>query len=235
VIERELDLSTPDGEMKTFIFHPEVDGPHPVVLYYHGGGWVLGSADSDDELVIGLLDTLDVVTRFESVVLTDDSIDEGTSLILDLDTDRVIAGSTTLFTYSGSALSAGGTLFGDDGQANPIEPMSAGMTLTVIDTSPGAGATLRGGDGDDHLTGGFGNDQIRGGGGDDTLDGGLGVETWTFGIGGAALIGGIAMIAIYASSKKKQGPIEAGNAEVEARVRAKVQALCDRFPLYPGM
>jgi glycine hydroxymethyltransferase len=28
---------------------------------------------------------------------------------------------------------------------------------------------------------------------------------------------------------------EAGNAEVEARVRAKVQALCDRFPLYPGM
>ena len=144
-----------------------------------------GSADSDDELVIGLLDTLDVVTRFESVVLTDDSIDEGTSLILDLDTDRVIAGSTTLFTYSGSALSAGGTLFGDDGQANPIEPMSAGMTLTVIDTSPGAGATLRGGDGDDHLTGGFGNDQIRGGGGDDTLDGGLGVETWTFGIGGA--------------------------------------------------
>jgi len=37
-----------------------------------------------------------------------------------------------------------------------------------------------------------------------------------FGIGGAALIGGIAMIAIYASSKKKQGPIEAGNAEVTA-------------------
>lgn len=33
MIERELDLSTPDGEMKTFIFHPEVDGPHPVVLY----------------------------------------------------------------------------------------------------------------------------------------------------------------------------------------------------------
>ncbi len=28
---------------------------------------------------------------------------------------------------------------------------------------------------------------------------------------------------------------EAGNAEVESRVRDKVQALCDRFPLYPGM
>ncbi|MEQ1699614.1 MAG: dienelactone hydrolase family protein [Ilumatobacteraceae bacterium] len=33
MIERELDITTPDGEMKTFIFHPEVDGPHPVVLY----------------------------------------------------------------------------------------------------------------------------------------------------------------------------------------------------------
>ncbi|PTX01441.1 serine hydroxymethyltransferase [Pararhodobacter aggregans] len=28
---------------------------------------------------------------------------------------------------------------------------------------------------------------------------------------------------------------EGGNAEVEAAVRAKVQALCDRFPLYPGL
>jgi glycine hydroxymethyltransferase len=28
---------------------------------------------------------------------------------------------------------------------------------------------------------------------------------------------------------------EEGNVEVEARVRAKVQALCDRFPIYPGL
>jgi hypothetical protein len=37
-----------------------------------------------------------------------------------------------------------------------------------------------------------------------------------FGIGGAALLGGIAMIAIYSSSKKKAGPVEVGNAEVTA-------------------
>ena len=24
------------------------DGPHPIVVYFHGGGWVLGSHDSDD-------------------------------------------------------------------------------------------------------------------------------------------------------------------------------------------
>jgi glycine hydroxymethyltransferase len=28
---------------------------------------------------------------------------------------------------------------------------------------------------------------------------------------------------------------EAGNTEVEARVRAKVKALCASFPLYPGL
>ncbi|MGD9704378.1 MAG: dienelactone hydrolase family protein [Acidimicrobiia bacterium] len=33
MIEREVDITTPDGAMKTFIFHPQVDGPHPVVLY----------------------------------------------------------------------------------------------------------------------------------------------------------------------------------------------------------
>ena len=33
MIEREIDVTTPDGKMKTFIFHPEHDGPHPVVLY----------------------------------------------------------------------------------------------------------------------------------------------------------------------------------------------------------
>ncbi len=33
MIEREIDLETDDGTMKTFIVHPEHDGPHPVVLY----------------------------------------------------------------------------------------------------------------------------------------------------------------------------------------------------------
>jgi len=33
MIETEIDLTTPEGEMKTFIYHPTHDGPHPVVLY----------------------------------------------------------------------------------------------------------------------------------------------------------------------------------------------------------
>jgi carboxymethylenebutenolidase len=33
MIERQVDLRTPDGTMPTFLFHPDHDGPHPVVLY----------------------------------------------------------------------------------------------------------------------------------------------------------------------------------------------------------
>ena len=33
MIDLEIDVSTPDGAMKTFIYHPSNDGPHPVVLY----------------------------------------------------------------------------------------------------------------------------------------------------------------------------------------------------------
>ncbi len=32
------------------LYRPATDGPHPIVAYYHGGGWVLGSATSDDPL-----------------------------------------------------------------------------------------------------------------------------------------------------------------------------------------
>ncbi len=33
MIEREIDVETPDGLMKTFVVHPAHDGPSPVVLY----------------------------------------------------------------------------------------------------------------------------------------------------------------------------------------------------------
>ena len=33
MIEREIEITTADGTMPTFLFHPEHGGPHPVVLY----------------------------------------------------------------------------------------------------------------------------------------------------------------------------------------------------------
>ena len=31
----------PQGEIPIRIYTPEGDGPHPLVVYFHGGGWVI--------------------------------------------------------------------------------------------------------------------------------------------------------------------------------------------------
>jgi len=38
------------------LYRPKGAGPHPVLVYYHGGGWVLGSAVSDDPFCRDLCD-----------------------------------------------------------------------------------------------------------------------------------------------------------------------------------
>ncbi|MGE0795278.1 MAG: dienelactone hydrolase family protein [Acidimicrobiia bacterium] len=37
MIERQIEVTTPDGVMTTFVYHPTHDGPHPVVLYLMDG------------------------------------------------------------------------------------------------------------------------------------------------------------------------------------------------------
>jgi cation diffusion facilitator CzcD-associated flavoprotein CzcO/acetyl esterase/lipase len=36
------------NDLEYRLYRPEGDGPHPVVCYFHGGGWVLGDSTSDD-------------------------------------------------------------------------------------------------------------------------------------------------------------------------------------------
>ena len=36
------------GPLRHRRYRPATPGPHPIVVYFHGGGWVLGGADSDD-------------------------------------------------------------------------------------------------------------------------------------------------------------------------------------------
>ena len=36
------------GDLACRIYRPAGEGPHPLTVYFHGGGWVLGGADSDD-------------------------------------------------------------------------------------------------------------------------------------------------------------------------------------------
>ncbi len=41
-------LPGPAGDLDYRLYRPASEGPHPVVVYFHGGGWVLGAHDSDD-------------------------------------------------------------------------------------------------------------------------------------------------------------------------------------------
>jgi acetyl esterase/lipase len=41
-------LPGPAGDLPYRLYRPEGDGPHPIITYFHGGGWVLGDLDSDD-------------------------------------------------------------------------------------------------------------------------------------------------------------------------------------------
>jgi acetyl esterase/lipase len=45
-----------DGLLPYRLYRPTTPGPHPVIAYFHGGGWVLGDLDSDDPLCRDLCD-----------------------------------------------------------------------------------------------------------------------------------------------------------------------------------
>jgi cation diffusion facilitator CzcD-associated flavoprotein CzcO/acetyl esterase/lipase len=41
-------LAGADGPLPYKLYRPATPGPHPIVVYFHGGGWVLGDEQSDD-------------------------------------------------------------------------------------------------------------------------------------------------------------------------------------------
>lgn len=47
---REFDIDGPGGPIPIRSYHPEGDGPHPIVVFYHGGGFVMGSLDTHDNV-----------------------------------------------------------------------------------------------------------------------------------------------------------------------------------------
>ncbi|SOC49612.1 Predicted flavoprotein CzcO associated with the cation diffusion facilitator CzcD [Blastococcus aggregatus] len=54
-------LPGPAGDLAYRLFRPASPGPHPVVLYFHGGGWVIGDHGSDEPLCRDLCARSDVV------------------------------------------------------------------------------------------------------------------------------------------------------------------------------
>lgn len=54
----------PAGELSYRLYRPQGIGPHPMVAYFHGGGWVLGGHDSDDPLC------RDLCVRSDAIVIS---------------------------------------------------------------------------------------------------------------------------------------------------------------------
>jgi cation diffusion facilitator CzcD-associated flavoprotein CzcO/acetyl esterase/lipase len=55
-----------DGELNYRLYRPTTSGPHPLVAYFHGGGWVLGSHDSDDPFC------RDLCVRSDAIIISVD-------------------------------------------------------------------------------------------------------------------------------------------------------------------
>jgi acetyl esterase len=45
----ELTVSGGDGDRPARLYRPATDGPHPTVVYFHGGGFVIGDLDTHDQ------------------------------------------------------------------------------------------------------------------------------------------------------------------------------------------
>jgi acetyl esterase/lipase len=54
------------GPLRYRLYRPESRSPHPIVVYFHGGGWVLGSLDSDDPFC------RDLCVRSDAIVVSVD-------------------------------------------------------------------------------------------------------------------------------------------------------------------
>ncbi len=56
------EIPGPGGNIPVRIYHPEGgDEPHPIVMVFHGGGWVIGDPDTEDTTSRGLCRRLDAV------------------------------------------------------------------------------------------------------------------------------------------------------------------------------
>jgi acetyl esterase len=54
-------ISGPAGEIPIRIYTPTVSTPAPVLIYFHGGGWVLGDLDSHDHVCRSIANTVECV------------------------------------------------------------------------------------------------------------------------------------------------------------------------------
>ena len=54
-------IEGPDGDLPIRAYVPEGEGPFPVLVYYHGGGWVIGGLDEYENVTSAICDRAEVV------------------------------------------------------------------------------------------------------------------------------------------------------------------------------
>ncbi|MFH5800985.1 alpha/beta hydrolase [Haladaptatus sp. CMAA 1911] len=57
----EFSVPGPASDIPLRVYVPDSDGPHPALLYYHGGGWVRGSLDTHDNVCRTLCNSADCI------------------------------------------------------------------------------------------------------------------------------------------------------------------------------
>ncbi|MBO04132.1 MAG: lipase [Chloroflexi bacterium] len=57
----ERSIPGPVGEIPIRIYRPTTDGPHPLIMLFHGGGWVIGDLDTEDSMSRGLVNRVNAV------------------------------------------------------------------------------------------------------------------------------------------------------------------------------
>ncbi|MFC6835918.1 alpha/beta hydrolase [Halomarina ordinaria] len=120
----DFSIPGPETDIPVRLYLPEAEGPHPALVYLHGGGWVLGGLDTHDATCRG------IVTRADCAVLSVDyrlapehpfpaALEDSYAAVewtvengerVDIDTDRVAVGGDS----AGGNLTAGVTLMARD-------------------------------------------------------------------------------------------------------------------------
>jgi acetyl esterase len=58
---RDITIPVDGGEIGARVYTPEGDGPHPAVVFFHGGGWVICSLDTHDNVARAICRDADAV------------------------------------------------------------------------------------------------------------------------------------------------------------------------------
>ncbi len=56
-----IEIPSPSGHIKARVYTPKGDGPFPVIVYYHGGGWVIATIDTYDSSARALVNEANAV------------------------------------------------------------------------------------------------------------------------------------------------------------------------------